>query len=115
LQAVDVVLMNDYPYWGGAAIDHAVSDLENGYRQMLASSAGKPVIISETGWPSCGDSIGQAVPSIQNAAAYFQEFTDWARRNNAARNRYTGCINGRFHPNRSQFLAIRATHAPADC
>ena len=84
VQAVDVVLMNDYPYWGGAAIDQAVPDLESGYRQMVAASTGKTVIISETGWPSCGDAIGGAVPSTQNAADYFRDFTEWAHRNNAA-------------------------------
>jgi exo-beta-1,3-glucanase (GH17 family) len=84
IQAADVVLMNDYPYWGGAAIDQAVPALESGYQQMVAASKGKTVFISETGWPSCGDAIGEAVPSVQNATAYFRDFTGWARLTNVA-------------------------------
>jgi len=39
---------------------------------------GKPVIITETGWPSKGESLGGAVPSIENAIKYFINTHLWA-------------------------------------
>jgi exo-beta-1,3-glucanase (GH17 family) len=81
IAACDVILPNYYPYWEQIAVDHAIADLHTKYQQLLAAANGKPVIISETGWPSAGDSQGAAVPSPANAAYYFQNFVSWARAN----------------------------------
>jgi len=40
------------------------------------------IIVSETGWPSCGNQVGDAVPSPENASFYFLNFVSWARANN---------------------------------
>jgi exo-beta-1,3-glucanase (GH17 family) len=82
IDAVDVVLVNYYPYWEGIKIDHAVGVLQAWHQQVLVAVKGKPVIISETGWPSAGDTIGEAVPSAENASFYFLNFVSWARANN---------------------------------
>lgn len=42
----------------------------------------KEIIVSETGWPSGGSAEQAAVPSPQNAAAYFKNFVSWARAKN---------------------------------
>ena len=42
----------------------------------------KEVIISETGWPTKGESYGEALPSYENAARYFVETYEWANANN---------------------------------
>ena len=39
------------------------------------------MIVSETGWPSCGTPIGNAVPSPENAGQYFVNVVSWARAN----------------------------------
>jgi hypothetical protein len=52
------------------------------YQQTVAVANGKPVWVSETGWPSCGNTITQAVPSPENASTYFLYFVSWARANN---------------------------------
>ena len=49
------------------------------HQEMVATAGGKEVVVSESGWPSCGDRIGEVVPSPANAARYFLKFVSWAR------------------------------------
>lgn len=42
---------------------------------------GKKIIISETGWPSKGDRVEEAVPSDVNAMNYFVASQEWATKN----------------------------------
>lgn len=77
--AGDVVLANFYPYWEGADVNYAVAALHSQYQQVVAAAAGKKVIVSETGWPSAGNQIGNAVPSPTNASFFFLNFVSWAR------------------------------------
>lgn len=81
IEVSDVLLVNIYPYWDGVHIDAALSALEDAYQQIKAVANGKQIIISETGWPSEGDQIGQAVPSPENASRYFKDFICWASAN----------------------------------
>jgi exo-beta-1,3-glucanase (GH17 family) len=79
LEAVDVVLVNYYPYWEGVEVHTAVARLHSSHQQVVAAAGGKPVIVSETGWPSGGNAKFNAVPSIENASYYFLNFVSWAR------------------------------------
>lgn len=81
ITAVDVVFVNYYPYWSGIEVDQALDAIDSWHQQVIAASGGKEVIVSETGWPSCGNQIGGAVPSPENAAFYFQSFASWAEAN----------------------------------
>lgn len=83
LDAVDVVYANFYPYWEGQDLNCSVSLLDQAYQELTAAAGGKEVVVSETGWPSCGRAIGSAVPSPENAARYFLEFVSWAREKDA--------------------------------
>lgn len=76
------VFMNIYPYWEGVRIDNAVAKIHAEYARMLAAAGGKEVIISETGWPSGGNAVVDALPSPENARFYFLNFVSWARANN---------------------------------
>ena len=80
----DVVLPNYYPYWSGVSINTSIATLHRQHQQMVAAAQGKPVIVSETGWPSAGNVICNAVPSPANASFYFQNFVSWARANNVS-------------------------------
>jgi hypothetical protein len=51
------------------------------YSEVAAISGGKPVYISESGWPSGGNPVGAAIPNPENAASYFLSFISWARAN----------------------------------
>ncbi|MGC4050219.1 MAG: glycosyl hydrolase family 17 protein [Paludibaculum sp.] len=82
LAASDVVFANFYPYWEGISAGNAVCALDKQYRQLVAAAGGKPVIVSETGWPSAGNAVGAAIPSASNAAQFFLQFVTWATSNN---------------------------------
>ena len=47
------------------------------YEAAKRVSNNKPVIITETGWPSEGDAVGDAVASQENAIKYFVNFQNW--------------------------------------
>ena len=76
--ACDVVLANCYPFWEGCPADHALLYMKEMYRRASAVANGKPVIISETGWPNIGTPEGGAVPSFENAIKYFVDTCRWA-------------------------------------
>ena len=82
INASSVVLPNFYPYWEGKPVNTAIATLHRQYQQIVAVAGGKPVVISETGWPSAGNTICNAVPSPENAAFYFLNFVSWAKANN---------------------------------
>ena len=52
------------------------------HQQVKALAGTTQVIVSETGWPTGGNQIGDAVASPENAATYFLNFVSWARANN---------------------------------
>jgi hypothetical protein len=79
IEAVDVVMANYYPYWKGLPLDHAMATLDDWYQRTVEAAGGKKVIVSETGWPSCGDTIELAVPSAENASQYLLDFVSWAK------------------------------------
>ncbi|MBW4046700.1 MAG: glycosyl hydrolase [Proteobacteria bacterium] len=78
-QACDVVLANCYPFWEGCPLDEAVPYMQTMYARALATAPGKPVIISETGWPHRGTAFHSATPSVDGAMRYFIESQQWAR------------------------------------
>ena len=81
IDVCDVVLCNFYPFWEGASIDFAYSYLSNMLEITKAVSNGKKIIITETGWPSAGETIESAVPSSINAMKYFIVSQEWAKNN----------------------------------
>ena len=81
IAASDIVLANYYPYWEGIDVHYAVASLHAQHQRVVAAAAGKLVVVSETGWPSCGETIRRAVPSLANAASYALNFVSWARAN----------------------------------
>lgn len=80
--AVDVILANYYPYWEGRSVNYAMAYVHRWHQQLATAYPIRPVMVSETGWPSCGNPIGDAVPSPENAAYYWLNFVSWARANN---------------------------------
>lgn len=84
--ALDLVYVNYHPYWAGIAIEDAVPALAVWHDSMLRYAGGKPVVVSEAGWPSAGETVGAAEATPENAARFFLEFVSWARDNDV---RYT--------------------------
>lgn len=78
----DVLLVNFYPFWEGANNEFSVSYLQNMFDITKTVANSKKIIITETGWPSKGDSVEQAIPSEINAMKYFIASQEWANNNN---------------------------------
>jgi len=77
-EACDVILCNCYPYWEGTDFRYSLPHMQQMYRQALQAGKGKRVIVTETGWPSQGERLGDAVPSHWNAMKYFLNTQLWA-------------------------------------
>ena len=100
----DVIMYNCHPYWEGVSINDAIKAMEENHKDIVDHAGGKQVIVSETGWPSSGDTIAHevptpgyaseylndssantnesAVPSPERASKYLSDFLSWARKNN---------------------------------
>jgi GPH family glycoside/pentoside/hexuronide:cation symporter len=76
----DVLLVNFYPFWEGANNDFAISYLNHMLEVTQNVANGKKIIIAETGWPSKGESVEEAVPSESNAMKYFVASQEWANK-----------------------------------
>jgi exo-beta-1,3-glucanase (GH17 family) len=79
ISACDLIFVNYYPYWEGIDVNKAVAHLHAQHQEMVAKAGGKEVVVSETGWPSAGDQIGEAVPSLENSCFFLLNFVSWAR------------------------------------
>lgn len=76
--ACDIIFANCYPFWEGYPAEHALLYMKEMYRLATLAAQGKPVIISETGWPNLGTPEGDAMPSFENAMRYFINAYSWA-------------------------------------
>ena len=78
VDAVDVLLVNCYPFWENCPVEYSLLYMKEMYRRTVNIANGKKVIISETGWPSTGSVSGATVPSYDNAMQYFINTYMWA-------------------------------------
>ncbi len=79
-EACDIILTNCYPFWEGCHIDYALLYMKQMYHQAKDAGKGKPVIITETGWPSQGGPLKAASPSALNFMKYFINSQMWSHR-----------------------------------
>ncbi len=75
----DIILANCYPFWESCHIDYSIHHMQQMYGQALNAAKGKKVIITETGWPSQGESLGEAKPSELNFLKYFINTQSWCQ------------------------------------
>ncbi|KAF1824169.1 glycoside hydrolase family 17 protein [Dissoconium aciculare CBS 342.82] len=76
VNAVDWLGFDGYPYFQNTqanGIENGAELLFESYNATVAASQGKPVWITETGWPVSGPTENQAVASPENAARYWQD------------------------------------------
>jgi glucan 1,3-beta-glucosidase len=81
-EACDVILSNCYPFWEGTNQEYALSHMKSMYHQAKSVANGKQVIITETGWPSQGESFKDSHPSAENAMKYFINTQLWSKDEN---------------------------------
>lgn len=83
-EACDVILTNCYPFWEGSHLDYSLPHMKSMYHQALSVANGKKVIITETGWPSKGESFRDSHPSESSAVKYFINTQLWAQEEDIA-------------------------------
>jgi hypothetical protein len=67
-----------YPYYQSTfanSIGNGGDLFFDAYNQTVAATKGKPVWVTETGWPVSGETVNQAVPSADNARIYWEDVT----------------------------------------
>ncbi|EJT69608.1 GPI-anchored cell wall beta-1,3-endoglucanase EglC [Gaeumannomyces tritici R3-111a-1] len=67
---------NSFPYWENArpnAIEQAEDNFWSAVRETERIANGKPVWVTETGWPHRGPTQRAAVPSPENARTYWSQ------------------------------------------
>ena len=74
----DVILCNCYPYWEGCPFEYSLGHMQAMYHQAKDAAQGKRVIITETGWPSQGESLKGAHASYESALKYFINTQLWS-------------------------------------
>ncbi|KAI0407233.1 glycoside hydrolase superfamily [Xylaria palmicola] len=76
IDAVDWIGVDEYPYYEegkGNNIKNAGTLFDKAYDATIAAAGGKPVWVTETGYPYTGIKWGDAVASVENAEYYWQE------------------------------------------
>ena len=76
VDAVDTLIARIDPFSSGIAVDVAVAFVYQKYQQVLAVAGGKPIII-ESGWPSDGNEINNAIPSLENEVFFFKNLASF--------------------------------------
>jgi len=71
---VDYLAVHVLPYWEGVDVEHAVDFTVLTIRQLTEAFPGKPIVITEVGWPSNGRTRESAVASPSNEALFLRRF-----------------------------------------
>lgn len=76
ISACDFIGMDAYPYYENTkpnGIENANATFWDAFDNTKAAVGGKPIWVTETGWPTIGATDGQAVASVANAETYWSE------------------------------------------
>ncbi|KAH8820829.1 GPI-anchored cell wall beta-1,3-endoglucanase EglC [Xylogone sp. PMI_703] len=76
IEACDWIGMDAYPYFQNTesnGIETGAQLLKDAYSATQGAVGGKPVWITETGWPVSGSTENLAVPNTQNAKTYWDQ------------------------------------------
>lgn len=93
VQAVDYIAVQLLPYWEGIPIGEAVNSVFERLDELEAAYPGKPIVVTEVGWPSRGKVIPrrpypgipeaelrtEAVASLVNQATFMRGFLNRAK------------------------------------
>ncbi|KAF2028612.1 glycoside hydrolase [Setomelanomma holmii] len=78
ISSLDFVGMDAYPYFQTTMANSVGSGSQlffDAYHATVGAAQGKPVWVTETGWPVSGETLNQAVPSADNARIYWEDVT----------------------------------------
>lgn len=76
IDAIDFIGMDAYPYYENTkpnGLENAVKLFQAAIDNTKSTSGGKPIWITETGWPTSGPKDGSAVPGLDAAQTFWRE------------------------------------------
>jgi exo-beta-1,3-glucanase (GH17 family)/cellulose synthase/poly-beta-1,6-N-acetylglucosamine synthase-like glycosyltransferase len=76
--SVDFITVHILPYWEGIPEDGALGYIMYRYRQLATAFPHKHIFIGEVGWPSEGQWVKGAEPSLVNQAKFIRDFLNIA-------------------------------------
>ncbi|MDR3424116.1 MAG: glycosyltransferase [Alphaproteobacteria bacterium] len=76
--SVDFITVHILPYWEGVPEDGALGYIMYRYRQLATAFPHKHIFIGEVGWPSAGQWVKGAEPSLVNEAKFTRDFLNVA-------------------------------------
>jgi exo-beta-1,3-glucanase (GH17 family)/cellulose synthase/poly-beta-1,6-N-acetylglucosamine synthase-like glycosyltransferase len=76
--SVDFITVHVLPYWEGVPEDGAMGYIMYRYRQLATAFPHKHIFIGEVGWPSEGQWVKGAEPSLVNQAKFIRDFLNTA-------------------------------------
>ena len=71
---VDFLAVHVLPYWEGVPVERALAHLESRLLNLRARFPGKPIVLTEVGWPSEGPAFDAAVPGRVAQARFLRGF-----------------------------------------
>lgn len=77
-ESVDFITAHIFPYWESVDIQHAAAHVMAIYIALRSAYPDKEIIIGETGWPSCGNAHGGALPGLANQQRFTNELWKWS-------------------------------------
>jgi len=75
---VDYLAVHMLPYWEGVDVEVAVDFIIERYKDLRTLYPGKPIVITEVGWPSNGRTRKAAAASEANEAVFLRRFLERA-------------------------------------
>ncbi len=78
-QHVDFITIHLFPFWNGVARKDAVGAALGAYDNIVQRYPGKHVVVGEIGWPSNGNRVEYASPSVSNEAIFVRDWLNTAK------------------------------------
>lgn len=78
VEHVDFITVHLLPYWDGVPRKDAIGDVLTHYERLHRLYPDKHILIGEVGWPSNGNRLEFAKPSLANEAIFLREWLDVA-------------------------------------
>ncbi len=79
---VDYIAVHMLPFWEGVPMDASVEFIIRRMDELKSCFPGKPIVISEVGWPSNGRTRVAAIASPANQATFLRRFLERAEEEN---------------------------------
>lgn len=76
---VDFITIHLFPFWNGVARKDAIGAAVGAYDNIVQHYPNKHVVVGEIGWPSNGDRVEYAAPSVSNEAIFVRDWLNTAK------------------------------------